>query len=242
MRPPRMPSPGTIIALFALFVALGGTGYAASEIMRSTGSPNEATTAAKKQALTKKTVNRLIERYFKQNRKKLVGSQGPAGRAGTPGSEGLQGPKGNPGSPGAAGAAVALRARGNSTVMTQDGTGFTDYPMTNNAWTQSANETDLFVGEVTFTSTPTIGGCGTTVGIDLQLFVDSTLVRTYRFIADGSWTASSVHTLVLPIDTYVFEPGSDTPHTLTAKVGDHCPNAGSIATVSKLSVDVVRFR
>lgn len=78
------------------------------------------------------------------------------------------------------------------------------------------------------------------MGIDLQLYVDSTLVRTYTF-HDASWSASSTHTLALSSDTtYLFEPGSDTPHTLTVKVRDLCPNAGSIATVSKVSINVVR--
>jgi hypothetical protein len=213
------------VALLALFVALGGTSYAAVKLPKN----SVGTKQIKSKAVTPKKVSPATIRLFKGQK----GSTGNAGPAGT------QGPKGDPGSAGPAGTVVA-RVRGNSTVMTQDGTGFTDYPLSNNAWTQGANETDLLVGQVTFTSTPTVSGCGTTQGITLELYVDSTLVRTYEF-GNATWAASSTHTLVLPLDANLFEPGSDTPHTLTAKVRDPCPNAGSIATVTKLSINVLRI-
>ena len=53
----RPPSPATVIALIALFVALGGTGYAASH--HSTAAKKK-----KKAALTVGKVNSLIKTYF----------------------------------------------------------------------------------------------------------------------------------------------------------------------------------
>jgi hypothetical protein len=56
---------GTVIALIALFAALGGTGYAAVE---KTGRP-----------VTARTVNKLIAKFFAKNRAKLTGPAGPPG-------------------------------------------------------------------------------------------------------------------------------------------------------------------
>jgi hypothetical protein len=72
----RPPSPATVIALIALFVALGGTGYAAS---------HHAGAAAKKKkhtAVTVRKVNSLIKTYFNKNKQKLIGPAGATGPAG----------------------------------------------------------------------------------------------------------------------------------------------------------------
>ena len=72
----RPPSPATVIALIALFVALGGTGYAAT---------HHADAAAKKKkrtALTVRKVNSLIKTYFNKNKRTLIGPAGATGPAG----------------------------------------------------------------------------------------------------------------------------------------------------------------
>jgi hypothetical protein len=74
----RRPTPAFILACIALFVALGGTGYAASQ-------------------LTKSQVNKLIARYFKAHKSALRGATGltgPRGPAGTNGTNGGTGPQG----------------------------------------------------------------------------------------------------------------------------------------------------
>jgi hypothetical protein len=73
----RPPSPATVIALIALFVALGGTGYAA------THHTDAAAKKKKRTALTVRKVNGLIKTYFNKNKQKLIG---PAGAPGTPGA------------------------------------------------------------------------------------------------------------------------------------------------------------
>jgi hypothetical protein len=69
-----------MIAWVSLFVALSGTGYAASEIVNS---DQRAKTAAK--PLTKKTVNAQIGRFFEAKKGKLIGPSGPSGPSGPPG-------------------------------------------------------------------------------------------------------------------------------------------------------------
>jgi len=90
------PSPAMVVALIALFVALGGTGYAASQL----GGP--AASTAKKAKKHKKSTSDSAQdiKLIKQQAKKL---RGPKGNTGAPGS---------PGSAGAAGAAGTARAYG----------------------------------------------------------------------------------------------------------------------------------
>jgi hypothetical protein len=94
----RMPSASMAIALIALFVALGGTGYAASELTRSSGNPHDATAAATKKkkprSVTTSTVNKLIAKFFANNQAKLTGATGATGTPGPTGSAGAQGPAG----------------------------------------------------------------------------------------------------------------------------------------------------
>jgi hypothetical protein len=84
------PSPALVIALVALFVALGGTGYAASQV-----SGDHAATAAKKTKV----------KQGKRGPRGLRGPQGPSGPQGLTGPQGPQGaqgatgPQGTPGSP-----------------------------------------------------------------------------------------------------------------------------------------------
>jgi hypothetical protein len=75
----RPPSPATLIALIALFVALGGTGYAASH--HSTAAKKK-----KKHALTERRVNSLIASYFNKNRQQLIGPRGLPGVTGPSGA------------------------------------------------------------------------------------------------------------------------------------------------------------
>jgi hypothetical protein len=98
-RPRRVPSPATLIAGIALFVALGGTGYAVTQL------PANSVTSAQVRDFT------LLKRDFKrgqvpsgpQGDRGRPGEQGPAGARGDTGPIGAQGPQGSPGAPGPAG-------------------------------------------------------------------------------------------------------------------------------------------
>jgi hypothetical protein len=84
------PSPAMLVGLLALSVALGGTGWAASQL------PNRpAAQVAKKKKPKKKTTSN-------------VGPRGPKGDKGDQGPQGGQGPQGNAGANGAPGSALAF--------------------------------------------------------------------------------------------------------------------------------------
>ena len=100
----RRPSPATIISLTALFVALGGTSYAAVALAprNSVGSAQVINGSLLKKDLSSKTVAAL------------KGNRGPAGTAGTAGAAGPAGPAGGAGPAGATGLAGATGAVGAS--------------------------------------------------------------------------------------------------------------------------------
>lgn len=122
-------SPALVVALIALFVALGGTGYAVSQLP-----PNSVGSAQVKD-------HSLLRKDFKQGQ--LLhgprGPQGPAGEQGPegePGADGLDGDEGPPGPPAATAFVTAdatgavLDERGIESVTLQTGStylvGFTD--------------------------------------------------------------------------------------------------------------------
>jgi hypothetical protein len=93
----RMPSPGLVIAVIALFIALGGTGYAASQ--------STATVAASATAKIKKVNSRVskVARLLNTIRRQIASislTPGPAGPAGPRGEKGEKGDKGDKGDPG----------------------------------------------------------------------------------------------------------------------------------------------
>jgi hypothetical protein len=100
----RAPSPAMIVALIALFVALGGTSYAAVVLpANSVGTKqlrNGAVTAAKVKPQS------LLASDFKDGQlpRGATGPQGPKGDTGAAGATGAQGLKGDTGAAGATGA------------------------------------------------------------------------------------------------------------------------------------------
>jgi collagen triple helix repeat protein len=88
------PTPAFVIAVVALFVSLGGTGYAAKQI--TVGSSKTKAGAS----VTKAQVNKMIASYFTKHRAELKGEQGQAGAAGKNGESGARGAKGDQGDKG----------------------------------------------------------------------------------------------------------------------------------------------
>ena len=90
----QRPSPALVVALIALSVALGGTGYAAVVLPAN----SVGTKQLKKNAVTAAKVKNasLLKADFKAG-------QLPAGARGAPGAPGAQGPQGPKGDPGANG-------------------------------------------------------------------------------------------------------------------------------------------
>src|SRR5438105_11677220 len=96
---PRLPSPAIVVAIIALFVSLGGTGYAASQL---SGSPTAVAGKAKKK---KKPVKIL------RGKTGPTGPSGPTGVTGAQGKDGVQakeGPQGKEGPKGESGTAIAF--------------------------------------------------------------------------------------------------------------------------------------
>lgn len=119
------PSPATVIACLALLVALGGTGYAATQLpANSVGSLQLRPNAIDSSKVEDRS---LLAKDFKQGQLPrglrglrgatgaagAAGATGPAGAVGATGAAGAAGPKGDKGDPGAP--ATVLWARVNAT-------------------------------------------------------------------------------------------------------------------------------
>jgi hypothetical protein len=85
----RRPSAPLVVALIALFVALGGTSYAAITLPRnSVGTVQIKNRAVTQKKIAKKTLAAL------RGRRGATGQRGPAGPTGSPGAKGAQGIQG----------------------------------------------------------------------------------------------------------------------------------------------------
>src|SRR4051794_8648289 len=85
----RTPSPAFVLSVIALFVALGGTTYAATSLPKnSVGTAQLRTGAVTKKKINKKTITAL------------KGNHGPQGPKGDTGAQGIQGVKGDTGARG----------------------------------------------------------------------------------------------------------------------------------------------
>jgi hypothetical protein len=107
------------VALVALFVALGGTGSAAS---RSAVKP-------KGSYVTAAQVTKLVSKYIAKHRAELEGPAGETGATGGQGPQGTAGVMGNAGAPGTVVAYATINAAGTvvsgngKLTVTSDGTG-----------------------------------------------------------------------------------------------------------------------
>jgi len=89
-----------VISCVALFLALGGTGYAASQLV--VPAPGYRKAKKPKPKVSKKQIEAAVAKYISAHKKEL---SGPAGANGAPGPTGPAGPAGVAGQPGATGAA-----------------------------------------------------------------------------------------------------------------------------------------
>jgi hypothetical protein len=217
-----------LVAYVALFVALGGSSYAAVRL-----APGSVGT-------------RALARGAVTHNKLAVGSvgagnvvDGSLGRAdfragvlgaGSPG----KGDKGDPGAPGRAGGAfVGARARSTGSVVAAHG-GSTDVPLSAGGWTQEAGELDLIAGSVTVTTPP---ACTGSFGNSLTVSVDG---RATTFGVAPQTPPSSSVTVPVLVGTLT-EPGSGVEHRLTAALANSCTRDGEDFTVSDVRLDVLKF-
>jgi len=235
----RKPSPAGVIAGLALFFALGGTAAATTHYLITSTSQ------------IKPSVLKALHGS--------VGARGPAGTAGgqggdgQPGQPGPAGGVGPQGPTGPAGATVVARIRSVAPVATpstEEPTAFADDPL-NGSWTQHADELNQLTGQVTITFPPEEKCDGPSAAV--EVFLDGSLVggaSGHPEETEQTETVPISWAKQLPPGTpfgpwpekdlspWIFEPGSDTSRTLTAKVADTC-TAGGHPTIQSVSVDVL---
>jgi hypothetical protein len=240
----RRPSPAGIIASLALFLALGGSAMAANHYMIT--STNQ---------IKPSVLKALHGSAGAKGPTGAAGANGTAGQAGGQGSPGIQGPQGPSG---AATNGIVARLRSVAPVVTktteEGNPTLADDPLSG-TWTQHAGELDQLAGQVTITFPPetTCEGSGDPVAVELLL--DGNLVggaTSHPGEAEVTETVPIGWSKHLPagagapfaqwpeeaVSPWLYEPGSDTAHTLTAEVADDCAKSGH-PTIQSVSVDVL---
>ena len=227
---------GSAVAYVALFVALGGTSYAAVRL-----TPGSVTTKAlAKGAVTNSKLahnsvgtnnlrqHSLVAADFKPGALAIKGSGGSNGSAGATGPAGPAGPAGKDGS-----ASVVMTAHGTGNVTAPHGAS-TSVPLTGNTWTQGANDLNLVTGSM---DVGVPASCTGSFGNALVVSVDG-VPNTFG-VAPSSPASSTV-----PVPFQVselMEPGASKQHTLTAAVTNSCTKSGEDFTISNVKIDVVNF-
>jgi hypothetical protein len=154
---------------------------------------------------------------------------------------------------------VVARARSVASVETTsteaDTPTFASDPLTAGSWTQHANELDQLVGQVTLTL-PAEASCEAgSFPVAVEILLDGTLVGGAAANTGATGRTETVSigwTKKVPslgafseawpaedVSAWLYEPGQDTSHTLTAQVADVCQQPGVHAKIQNISVDVL---
>jgi hypothetical protein len=242
------PSPATVIALIALFVALGGTGYAALKLPKNSVGAKQLKANAVTGAKVKD--GSLSARDFggtlPQGAQGPQGAAGAAGAAGTPGANGEHGTNGTNGGDGAsgptgpAGAAIATKARcntANTLCPKSSGTATqsTLVPITNPSWTQEgagqeADQIDVRIAWTPLTACTT--NTGAPPGSQVTVKLDGAPIATQA-------APPSPNPAVFTTSIHQFQVPTSTLHTLTVEVADSCDPED--ASVQDVKIDVARL-
>jgi len=243
-----------VIAYLALFVALGGSSYAAVRL-----TPGSVTTSAlANRSVTRSKLARnsvtgadvvnksLTTSDFKPG-SVLRGLKGDMGAAGDRGLQGLSGLKGDAGPAGPAGptgpagtdgrngnASIAAKVTMSGGSLTAPAGANTTLPLSGNTWTQSKDEVDLLSGNATI-KIP--ASCTGGVFNPLTISVDDT---AQTFLLAPTFPASGTVTLPFAVGTLT-DPAQDTPHTLTATLNNSCTKSGEDFTITGLDIDAVKL-
>jgi hypothetical protein len=240
-----------VIAYLALFVALGGSSYAATRLTPGSVTASALakgsvtrTKLAKNSVTGADVVNKsLTTSDFKPGSvlRGLKGDMGATGDRGLQGLEGLKGaagPAGPTGPTGPAGrngdAAIAAKAALSGGTFTAPAGANTTVPLTGTTWTQSKDEVDLLSGNATI-KIP--ASCTGGVFNPLTLNVDGT---AQTFLLAPTLPASGTVTLPFAVAT-LQDPDQDTQHTLSATLNNSCTKSGENFTLTGLNVDAVKL-
>jgi hypothetical protein len=116
-----------VAASLALFLALGGAAYAATQLPKNSVGTNqirkEAVTAAKISKKTRQQLQGQRGPAGQQGAQGKTGAKGATGARGAQGNVGARGAQGNTGAPGADGTGPAFEATAKPTIPTAIGTG-----------------------------------------------------------------------------------------------------------------------
>jgi hypothetical protein len=259
------PSPGTVLGLLALFVALGGTGYAVvSSIPDSKGVFHACvkTKSGTLRLVAAKAKCRKGEKRVRWSQTGPPGNAGTAGADGAPGAtggQGVQGVQGPTGLTGPAGTTVILRARsgaaggggggGSDTVITSDASPAT-IPLTSTSFAQKAAQDAIVHGSATV-QVPGATACESAAGVPGVLTIEVSLdgvpagqvgaaagsTPATRTIPVG-WRvgSSSIGPFASGVYPYIAMNAEQT-HTLSATVDDNCTFTGT----THFSISLLKF-
>jgi hypothetical protein len=241
----RRPTPATVIALIALFVALGGTGYAALKLPRN----SVGTKQLKANAVTGAKVKNGTLSSDDFGGTLPTGAQGPkgdtgaAGTNGTNGAKGDKGDKGDDGTPGTNGTGTqGPTGPSGSTLKPKvtagpqnSGAANAFVPLSVATFTPAANKAELVLVKVdwttpagTCTGSPTPPGGGQVI-----IKFDGTQIASQQ----GPANASSQ---TLEASRPILSSASPTAHTVSVEIGDNCA-ASEDATINTATVERVEL-
>ena len=217
-----------LVGYLALFVALGGTSYAAIIL------PKDSVTGVqvKDKSLTGADIKdgSLRKKDFKSG-DLPAGERGPQGPQGVSGAPGQGGNNGSNGSNGSDGHTVLTRARGQG-AMSTSGLIDTPFPLNNATFTQRADQIAIFQGQFSYKAQ---SACNTGYVVTLPTVFVKVLVDG-RLLAFGSALAFADGTADLSF-LNLFEPGSATSRTITVQISDNCVDKD--VTVSDVKVNAI---
>ena len=244
---------GNAVGYLALFIALGGSSYAAVRL--TPGSVK--TTAIAKRAVTHTKLapnsvtggnvakGSLTASDFKSGTF-LKGLKGDAGNSGGDGSDGLDGLSGFKGDAGDAGpqgpqgpagkdgnGAITAKVRLGNTITAPHGSS-TAVPLSGGTWTQSAGQLNLVAGTVTL-AVP--ASCTGSFGNSLVITVDG---QANTFALAPTIPAGTTVTMPIVVGT-VSESDGDSQHTMTASFANSCTKGGEDYAVNGAKLDVIAF-
>jgi hypothetical protein len=235
---------GNAVGYLALFVALGGSSYAAVSLapgsVRSAALAKHAVTHAKlaNQSVTSTNIaNRTItSQDLKVGAilKGLKGDAGATGAAGLAGIPGLQGPQGVAGPAGKDGSAsIGAKVRLANSVTAPHGAN-TSVPLNSSSWTQSAGQLELIAGTINLTVPST---CTGSFGNSVVISVDG---NAQTLAVAPTVPAGTSVTMPILVGT-LSEPDATQQHTMTAAFANTCTKAGEDYAINGAKLDVINI-
>jgi hypothetical protein len=213
-----------LVAYIALFIALGGSSYAAVRLTPgSVRTPALARAAVTHKKLAANSVTALNVANHSLSRADF--------RPGLLSAPLAAGPGGGPAARG--GTSIGARAASTGSVVAAHGTS-TNIPLSGGDWTQAAGEVDLIAGSLTVKSPP---ACTGSFGNSLVISVDG---NANTFAVPPQSPPSATATVPLLVGTLT-EPGSSTQHHITAALGNSCTKGGEDFTIDQVKLDVLKF-